>query len=84
MARAAHENWDLSDLEQHLAAAGDVPAENIEACARFWRNERLKVRAPAGVGAARARWRSHFRRMIISRSRAFSDPRHRAQTRRVE
>ena len=37
VARAAHENWDLSDLEQHLAAAGDVPAENIEACARFWR-----------------------------------------------
>ena len=51
MARAAHENWDLSDLEQHLAAAGDVPAENIEACARFWRNERLKVRTGCGARA---------------------------------
>ena len=33
MARAAHENWDLSDLEQHLAAAGDVPWVSTNDCA---------------------------------------------------
>lgn len=74
VARAAHENWDLSDLEQHLAAAGDVPAENIEACARFWRNERLKVRTGCGTrvfARARTRLRIWFTdRRTISRSRA--------------
>ena len=85
MARAAHENWDLSDLEQHLAAAGDVPAENIEACARFWRNERLKVRTGCGArvfARARARLRVWFAENDLSLARA--DPRRRAQTRRVE
>ena len=43
VARAAYENWDLSDLEQHLAA-GELAPEHIEACTRFWRNERLKAR----------------------------------------